>query len=378
MTKSSAGSTDDRARPQISIVTSGHDVADARIHRVCAALLDAGLTVELLGLGDAATGPPRVAVTTRERPGVIGRAWLAGRQAIRARGRVLVAMDPDSLVASFVVARVRRRGLVADVHEDYTALLADRSWATGWRGRVALALVGVATNVARRADVVVVADEHVPPLDGRSRLVLRNVPYLRMLPAKEGNTPPDNRALYVGDVRASRGLWSMVEAIEAAPGWTLDVVGPVAREDAPRVEAYQRTGPARDRVRFHGRKPPREAWALAARARCGFTLLADTPAFRAAMPSKLYEYVACGLPVIVTDLPRQRQFVEDWGAGAIVPPGPDTGSRASAVLREWSENPAALDAIRNSASRFHAEAAQWAAEYEVVAEAIARIAANAR
>jgi len=35
----------------------------------------------------------------------------------------------------------------------------------------------------------------------------------------------------VGDVRASRGLHTMVEAVLAAPPWRLDIVGPVAPGD---------------------------------------------------------------------------------------------------------------------------------------------------
>lgn len=359
--------------PDVSVVTSGHDVADARIHRLASALKDAGLTVELLGLGDPGSAPSGVHVRTVARPGVVGRALLAARQASRARGRVMLALDPDSLVACYLVGRARRRRVVADVHEDYAALLVDRSWAAGWKGRVARRVVGIATIVAERSDLVIVADEHVPPERGRSRLVLRNVPYLGLLPGFRPDDPRRQRALYIGDVRASRGLWSMIEAVEGAPGWTLDIVGAVAPGDLDRLEVYQREGPARDRVRVHGRKPPREAWSLARDASCGFTLLEDTPAFRAALPSKLYEYVACGLPVIVTDLPRQRRFVESWGAGAVVPPGPLAGPRASQVLRDWTAHPDALDAIRAASSRFQGEATEWASEYRAVAEAVARL-----
>ncbi|MGR6997932.1 hypothetical protein ACU686_07245 [Yinghuangia aomiensis] len=41
----------------ISIVSSAHDVADARLHRTAAALLRAGMTVEVIGLGDAPAAP---------------------------------------------------------------------------------------------------------------------------------------------------------------------------------------------------------------------------------------------------------------------------------------------------------------------------------
>jgi glycosyltransferase involved in cell wall biosynthesis len=347
-------------RIDVSIVTSGHDVADARIHRLCAAFTDAGLVVELLGLGDAASAPPGVATRVTPRSSMGGRATLAVRYAAAARGRVLLALDPDSLVTCLVVGRLRRRSVVADVHEDYVAL-------------VARVLVAGATWAACRADLAIVADDHVPPTRAGRRLVLRNVPYLGMLP--EPSTPEDPpRALYVGDVRESRGLWAMVAAMEAAPAWSLDIVGPVSGADSPRLEDYLLHGPARDRIRTHGRIPPRDAWTLAKGAACGLVLLADTAAFRAAMPSKLYEYAACGLPVIVTDLPRQHDFVQGHGFGAIVPTGEASGPAAGRVLTAWLADPQAVAAMRERAEAWRAEARTWTAAYEQVAAEVRSLA----
>jgi glycosyltransferase involved in cell wall biosynthesis len=261
---------------------------------------------------------------------------------------------------------------VADVHEDYAALLADRPWAGGWKGRAARVLVAGATRTARSADLVIVADEHVPPLTGRRRVVLRNLPYPGMMPVP---SPPDEpfRALYIGDVRATRGLWTMIEALEQAPGWSLDIVGPVSAADEPRLTAYLADGPARDRLRLHGRRPPREAWRLAAGAACGLVLLGDTPAFREALPSKLYEYVASGLPVVVTDLPRQREFVESHGVGAIVPAGEGSPAAVASVLNAWSAEPEALASLRERTAAFRATADEWLEAYAAAAAAVKQL-----
>lgn len=281
-----------------------------------------------------------------------------------------MALDPDSLLASLVLGRLRRRRVVADVHEDYAALLNDRTWARGPRGRAAGVLARAATAAAQGADLVVVADEGVPPLRAPHRLVLRNLPYLGMLPSP-GRPDHPPRALYVGDVRASRGLWSMIGALERAPAWVLDVVGPVSPSDQGELRDYLATGPARDRIRMHGRQPPRAAWALARGASCGLVLLDDTPAFRAAMPSKLYEYVASGLPVVVTDLPRQREFVERWQVGAVVTSGAGRAHELADVLIAWGGNDvAARESAAERAVAFGAEAHNWAAEYAATADAV--------
>lgn len=393
----------------VSLLTSGHDVADARLHRQTAALLRAGLRVELLGLGDPAGAPPGLTrLRTWPRPHLAGRATLAGRMAAAASGRVLFTLDPDSALAGYAVTRGRGvarrapaptgrrsaparrtpapvRRLVVDVHEDYARLLADRAWARragGAPGVIARVLVSAFTTVAARADLTVVADHHVPPARARHRLVVPNLPDPAMLPPP-GPADPTPRALYVGDLRESRGLFDMLDAVAAAPGWLLDLVGPVAPADQDRVTQRLAADPdLASRVHLAGRQPPAAAFARVRGAWVGLLLLADTPAFRDALPSKLHEYLACGLPVITTDLPRSAALVRDSGAGVVVPSrsvvdsatGAHSAAEVAAVLRSWSADPAALDELRRAATEYAHRVREQPNPYDELARAVAELA----
>ncbi|HSP60589.1 MAG TPA: glycosyl transferase, partial [Ornithinimicrobium sp.] len=70
----------------VSVVTSGHDLADARLHREVAALLDHGIRVEVLALGHGVDAPAGTTARTWRRRGPVGRAALAAEMAARARG----------------------------------------------------------------------------------------------------------------------------------------------------------------------------------------------------------------------------------------------------------------------------------------------------
>ncbi|MBW3084646.1 hypothetical protein KEM60_00835 [Austwickia sp. TVS 96-490-7B] len=359
----------------VTIVTSGHDVADARLHREVAGLRAAGLSVEILGLGSAHGAPEGVSVRTWDRPGLAGRAWLAAKLPLLARGRVVMALDPDSGLTTCLVARARGRRTVVDVHEDYAALLRDRSWASaagGAPGAVAGLMVRAAQRAFRTADLVVVADDHVGPHQARRRLVVRNLPDTSLLPAP-GPRGEQPRALYIGDLRASRGLFAMLEAIRRAPDWEVDLVGPLSGVDEPRVRAMvaAESDLAR-RVRLHGRQPPGQAWQLAAGAWAGLLLLTPTRAFMDAVPSKLYEYLACGLPVVTTQLRRPAELVVRHQAGAVVPTGADeqVGRAVGEQLQRWSADPQSLDEIRGRLARDAVEQAGRSTVYDDLAAAI--------
>jgi glycosyltransferase involved in cell wall biosynthesis len=338
------------AAVDVSILTSGHDVADARLHKISAGLLRAGLSVEVLGLGDAKDAPDGVEARVRRRPSFAGRALLALTLPWKARGATLLVLDPDALLGARLANVVRPRRLVADVHEDYAALLRDRPWAQGAMGGVARAVVAAATAVARDCDITVVADEHVPPIQAAHRLVVRNEPDASFLPLRIGPSQHP-RAVYVGDVRRTRGLSTMLEALEGAPSWALDVIGPVAHADQAWLEARLEASPdLRARVRWHGRLTPRRSWEVAAGAWAGLCLLEPTPAFVDAVPSKLSEYLVAGIIPVVSDLPRQRRLVREAGSGIVAA---DPGAAAAALV--------ALEADPRERLRASAAGRAWAA-----------------
>jgi glycosyltransferase involved in cell wall biosynthesis len=228
------------------------------------------------------------------------------------------------------------------------ALLADRAWVPGPLRGVLRRLAALCVGLAGRAALTVVADVQVPPgEDGcRHPLVVRNLPDPSLLPppAAPVDDPPP-RAVYVGDVRTSRGLRTMVEAVALAPGWRLDVVGPVAAADQPWLDARTARSDVAGRITFHGRMPPRAAWEVAGSASVGLILAQDTPAFRDAVPTKLYEYLAMGLAVLATPLPRVEALLDGSGAGALVL----DAEAAAEVLRGWSAAPHLLAKTRAAA-----------------------------
>jgi glycosyltransferase involved in cell wall biosynthesis len=364
------------ARPNfdVTLLSSGHDVADARLHRHCAAMRRAGLRVEVIAKGRAEDAPAGTEFRSIRPKGIVGRGMKALLLPGRARGTVLVTLDPDLIPA----ARAKRlfstgRRLAVDLHEDYVALLNDRAWAKGAAGKVAKVWARSAISLSRRADLTVVADQHVPPAEATRRLVVRNLPDMSLLPER-GALDGIPRALYVGDVRESRGLFTMLEAVEQAPEWHLDVVGPVAARDKERLAAWLASSPAAERVKMHGRMPPAAAWQLARGAWVGMSLLHSTPAFEDAIPSKIYEYLACGMPVLSSPIKRAAELVEQAGAGAIVA----DSAAAGAQLRAWSgESRAEFQLMRKAAN-------EWAVRdlgtnpHDLFAQAVAELAAEAR
>ena len=78
-----------------------------------------------------------------------------------------------------------------------------------------------------------------------------------------------------------------------------------------------------DRVEFHGLVPRAEVPALLADATIGIAPLQDSEEMAYAMPTKLYEYLASGLPTVVTGRGEIERFIDASGGGFHVENDPE-------------------------------------------------------
>ena len=301
--------------------------------------------MEVFGLGSADAAPPGATVHAAPRGGHLGRGLRALVWPFRATGDVILTLDPDTSLAARIASLVRRKRWVADVHEDYEALLRDRSWVPPLLRRTLQAAVAMLNRLISTADLVLVADDHVPPKRAARRFVMRNEPDFNLLPEPWDHAEGAPwRAVYIGDVRTSRGLRTMVEAVAMTADdpqpWHLDIIGPVSGDDAAWLETRLGQHACRH-IKAHGRQDPTASWEIARGADVGLCLLENTPAFAEAMPSKVYEYLACGVPTIATPLPRVAALLRRTGAGEVV----DGAAETAEALRRFATDTVAREAL---------------------------------
>ena len=139
--------------------------------------------------------------------------------------------------------------------------------------------------------------------------------------------------LYAGKVEERKGLGVLLDAMTRLPGVTLTVVG-------GRPEQLERLGPAVARARaagagveLVGRVPPGAVRGWVRRARVGVCPLpvgVSDVSERFTSPMKIVDMMACGTPIVATDLPSVRELLTDGVNARLVPPS-DPAALAAAV-----------------------------------------------
>ncbi|MCX7686172.1 MAG: glycosyltransferase [Acetobacteraceae bacterium] len=327
--------------PLVLFLSNAHPPDDPRtVRKEGAALAGAGWRVLHLCPGRG-PHPPVGAVgveTFRRRGGWAGRILaLPGliRRARRLSPAAIHAQEPDSWLAALAAARLCGARAVLDVHEHYPSRLDSRLPAP-LRPAARAAVRLACRAMGRAADAVVVAkDGLAPDFAGARRIVaVRNYAPLPPLPPRR-HRPGPITLVHLGALSAARGAFRMLEALSLAPpGTRLLLIGRFTDDSAPRFAAEAEARGLAGRIEQTGWLPQEAALARAAEADVGLVLFQrGEENHRLALPHKLFDCMALGLPVIVPDFAEEvSRAVAEAGCGIALDPA-DPRAIAAALAR---------------------------------------------
>ena len=320
-------------------VTSVHVWSDTRIfQRMCRGLSRRNWEVSLVA--------PNVPAQTVDGVRVVGvrvptsrifRALVGGYRVIVAACAIDADLyhihDPELLLWKWIFT-VRKRPVVYDMHEYVPGTISTRPWVASPLRKALAVTWMVLERMALRRSLVILAEtsyaKHYTWL--RNPVTILNMPDTEAL-LGISETEKTDSVIYVGRVSASRGSFRMVEAVDELRrrglALSLDIVGPIAeRHKEELTEMLHRRG--LEGVTLHGYMKPLRAWQLAKRSVAGLAILSPAPNYIESFPTKMFEYMALGLPVVVSNFPLYKAVVDSSECGICVDPQ-DPSALADAI-----------------------------------------------
>ena len=351
-------------------VSTVHNPRDGRIFRKeCASLAKRGADVWFIGAQDGDEIVDGVHVVG------IGKATNRIDRLPRRQAKVWQALDrvnpalvhihaPELIPLVLAWKKLRGRAAVFDAHEDLVAQIDGKEYLSPKIKPVARTVAKALVTMADKGfdGVVAVTDGVAEDFGHRNQKLVHNYPLLSSFDTTvEGEKVP-GQIVYVGMLSKGRQTDKMFDMMALMDG---DARLVIAGKQEPEVAYLFDELDKHPRVDYCGSIPVDEVPGLLASSVIGLVFLEPLPNYVNSLPTKLFEYMAAGIPFISTDLPLLVNMLEKWDCGVFVDTSRDAKAAAEAA-KELLADPERCKRLGENGRRAIAEEFNFEADVDAL------------
>lgn len=313
-------------------LSSAHRGLDTRIfHKECVSLAAAGFETHLVIVAtpDEVRHAADKGVTVHALPVPVGRfsrmvqqAWRCFSISRRLDADIYHFHDPELIPYGILLALLGKK-VVYDVHEDVPQDILTKEWIAPWIRKTVSVATGMLEHIGARYFFSVSAA--TPFIAQRFESItprtvnINNFPLLGELSTGAVDwAGKQNQVCYVGGISKIRGILEIIQAMgQMTSGVRLQLAGTFSETD---VEAQARAQTGWQQVDELGWQDRTEVKAVLDHSVAGLVTLHPAINYIDALPVKMFEYMAAGIPVIASHFPLWREIVESNACGLCVNP----------------------------------------------------------
>src|SRR5690606_15212736 len=155
---------------------------------------------------------------------------------------------------------------------------------------------------------------------GKHNAIVRNYPIVtEFLAGRSSYDKKRNEVCYIGGITKIRGVFDYVRALEHLPEVRLNLGG-----DYSHHETELKTLPGWKNVNKYGFVNRTQINEILSKSKLGLVVLHAKPNYLEALPVKMFEYMAAGVPVICSNFPIYEEIIIKYDCGVSVQPNNPT------------------------------------------------------
>lgn len=309
-------------------MTSVHPRYDTRVfQKMCRSLAQQGHEVSLVvadGLGDEVLDGVEIFDVGRSSSRWRRMAFATfrvARKAFSLNADIYQLHDPELLPAANWL-RFKGKRVFFDSHEDVPAQLSVKPYLSPFLRYILSRCMSAAERLlVKQLSGVIAATPFIRDKFqniGVSSIDVNNFPLLTEFPEPTDWEIRKKRVVYVGGIERIRGICEMVEALDATiEAEAMDLCGDFS-DQALKEKVEGLAGWSK--VSAHGFVDRKQVAQILSTSMAGLVTLHPTVNYKVALPVKMFEYMAAGMPVIASDFPLWRSIVEESACGLLVDP----------------------------------------------------------
>jgi len=304
---------------KVCILTSVHYVFNVRIfYKEAKSLVDFGYDVTLIAQynGNEIVGRVKIIALPKIKnrfKRIFYLTWQTLFLALRQKADIYHFHDPE-LIPIGIILRFLSKKVIYDVHEDVPKQILNKEWIGNVNIRKFVAFImntveQIGTFLFNR--IIVATPDIARKFPKNKTTIIRNFPILKLI----CNAVPINYKkskqiiIYAGGLTKIRGIKEIVQAMEhisdSAELWLLGKwENEKFKEECKKLKGWKHT-------KYLGFKKLEEVYRLMKMADIGVFLIYPEKRHKMGLPTKAFEYMACSLPIVLSDFPYRREVFGD-------------------------------------------------------------------
>lgn len=339
---------------KICMVTSIHPDFDARIYKMASCIAENGYDIDLVcpwnidpGKKDGIHFLPFKKVDKRSRR---YKNYSSIWKLIHSKEYDIYHFHDLDLLPVFMLFKLlRNKHVIYDMHENYPEEMLSKPYLPSYLKPFVAAGVHLLewTGIRLIKNMVIVEEGQAERYGGKgiNAILVRNFASKKIADERLDNySQRENAVIFTGSHYESNGSLLFLEIARIVCGRKPDVrfycINRFGNNESLRQEMHRRIQEygLENSVRFLPNVRPQAVMEHLNIAKIALAPTLDLPRHRKAIPNKLFEYMAAGVPVVASNLPYNKQFIQDTGCGYIADPSnPEDFAEKVLCLIENSE-----------------------------------------
>ncbi len=323
---------------KICIFTSAHPPFDVRIfHRQARSLSQAGYCVVLLVAADKHKVSEHDHIEVKKIKRGKNRFWRflsvfsLLHKCLQERAALYHFHDPELLPAGIVLKLLTRKPVIYDCHENFSQVAYERTWYPQWlKPLLSKSIAFFEPLMATCLDAVIcVVPDQCPGFEHKNcrTVLIRNYPRLEIFRHQRyKSTVKKNQIIYLGNISAARGIFVLLKMMlrlkQTHPHIKLVCLGMFSEQTVrTKTLKYIEENQLKQQVEFIPPVPHHQVPHYLFSSRIGLApFQKQKHTMKMFAPNKIFEYMACTLPVIASQLPSLEKLISDAKAGLLFYP----------------------------------------------------------
>lgn len=311
--------------------SSVHSIYDTRVFERECTWLAKDFNVTLIGIGNFSGVSNGVKVLGVKKPAkpfyrFFSTIWIVFFKAVNVNARIYHIHDAE-LIPFALLLRLFNKKVIYDIHENTAGDIMHKTWIPKWQRKTMAAFYNLLLNTAANFLYYIPVVWHTKDAlilkckKNRFTIIQNFAPlhFFKQFRVKQRSQLPNN-LFYVGMIKDSYyNIYNVFDAMlllkEEGILTHLHCVGYFGINTKPDFTDYDRFFDVEEMITFYGKLNTYEAYNISKKCKIGICLKNQPDEMVISHERKLFEYIACGLPAIMSNSGIYRDIVNNYQIG---------------------------------------------------------------